>query len=410
MPIQRGFGQPRRAWTRACLVAERIEKDASRGAWLLTSVAAARSVRSRVAVVLPLAPVAAVPVVFLHRMNQLHVAFGPIDVYSSDVAIAIVVGASGLAGVWWGWAPLRPARALWLVAGALLVLFVSSCFWSPADQTRTHLITASKYIEYALLAPALVLLLRRRVDVERLFLVFVGWSAIASAWGLLQFVGLFNEFRGKNPDQREPSFIGIEDLAALSGAVLVIALVGVVLGDRRRRVPVAGISGAVGVAVAASWLAFLRSLSLAAIAIAALGWRSGTRNGRRGLLVAAIVLVVGAGIYGLRADDTSSFLSFLKTGKAGAPVSAGVQTGSQRVLLAYIGLRIWEDHPLLGVGFERSFDHYHSRTWPRPSALEFLRSSKQVRTPSRRPNTSGVFKTSGCSSSRTSAPSASRSP
>ena len=39
-------------------------------------------------------------------------------------------------------------------------------------------------------------------------------------------------------------------------------------------------------------------------------------------------------------------------------MSAGVQTGSQRVLLSYLGLRMWEDHPLLGVGFERSFDHY----------------------------------------------------
>src|SRR5205823_2273354 len=35
-----------------------------------------------------------------------------------------------------------------------------------------------------------------------------------------------------------------------------------------------------------------------------------------------------------------------------------VQTGSQRAMLAYIGLRIWEDHPLFGVGFERSDARY----------------------------------------------------
>ena len=315
------------------------------------------SPNSRAAELLPLTPVAAVPIVFLHRMNQVHVTFGPIDVYSSDVAIAIVVGSAGLAGLWWGWAPLRRGQALWALAAALLSLLVASCFWTPLDQTGTHLITAAKYIEYALLAPAVVLLLRRRVDVDRLFLVFIGWSAVASAWAALQFVGLFNEFRGRNPDQREPSFIGIEELAALSGAVLVISLAGIALGDRRRRVVVAGIAGASGVALAASWLAFA-GLILATVAIAVLAWRSGELNARRGLIAAAIVVIAGAGVYGLRAGDTSSFFSFLKTGKAGAPVSAGVQTGSQRVLLAYIGLRIWEGHPLLGVGFERSFDHY----------------------------------------------------
>ncbi len=306
---------------------------------------------------LPLAPAAAVPVLFLHRMNQLHTSFGAVDVYSSDIAIAVVVAAALLAGLWWGWAPLLRPKTLWSSAGALLALFVVSCFWSPADQTTTHLITAAKYIEYALLAPAVVLLLRRQIDIDRLLLVVIGWSVIASGWAALQFFGLINEFRGKNPDQREPSFIGIEDLAALSGATLVIALAGIALGDRRRRVVVAALAGALGLILAASVLAFA-GLVLAAIVIAAVGWRAGTLGTRSTLAGAAITLIVAAGVYGLRAGDTSSFFSFLRNGKAGAPVSAGVQTGSQRVLLAYIGLRMWEDHPVLGVGFERSFDHY----------------------------------------------------
>ena len=189
-------------------------------------------------------------------MYQAHASVGPIDIYSSDIALAVVVVAAAVVGFRSGWAPLWRPRLLWIAAGALLALFVVSCFWSPPDQTQKHLITAAKYIEYALLAPALVLLLRRRIDVDRLLLVLIGWSVAASGWGVLQFLGLVNEFRGKTPDQREPSFLGIEDLAALSGAVLVIAFVGIALREPRRRVVVAGISGAVGLIVAASVLAF----------------------------------------------------------------------------------------------------------------------------------------------------------
>jgi hypothetical protein len=290
-------------------------------------------------------------------MYQAHVAVGPLDVYSSDVAAGVVVAAAIAAGVLFGWAPLRRPRPLWLAAAALLALFVVSCFWRPFDQTQTHLITAAKYIEYALLAPAVVLLLRRRIDVERVLLVLIGWSAAATVWGGLQFAGLVNEFEGKRPDQREVSFLGIEDFAALSGAALVIAVAAIALGERRRSAVVAAVSGAVGMALAASLLAFA-GLILALLAATAVGLRAGTLTGRRALALGAIALVVGGGVYGLRVGDVTSFFGFLKTGTAGAPTSDGVQTGSQRALLAYLGLRMWEDHPLLGVGFERSFDHY----------------------------------------------------
>ena len=160
--------------------------------------------RSRAAELLPLTPAAAVPLLFLHRKYQAHASLGPVDIFGSDIAIAVVVAAALVIGWQLGWAQLWRPRALWIAAGALLALFVVSCFWSPADQTQTHLITAAKYIEYALLAPALVLLLRRRIDVDRLLFVMIGWSVAASGWGVLQFLGVVNEFRGKNPDQREP--------------------------------------------------------------------------------------------------------------------------------------------------------------------------------------------------------------
>lgn len=313
--------------------------------------------RSRAAELLPLTPAAAVPLLFLHRKYQAHASLGPVDVYGSDVAIAVVLVAALVIGWQLGWAPLRRPRTLWIAAGSLLALFVISCFWRPFDQTETHLITAAKEIEYALLAPALVLLVRRRIDVERFLLVLVGWSAAATGWGALQFLGLVNEFEGKRPDQREVSFLGIEDFAALSGAVLVIAFVGIALGERRRLMVVGGVAGTIGVALAASLLA-LAGVALAAIGIALAARRARTLTLRRALTLGLITAVAAAGVYGLRAGDVTSFFSFLKTGNAGAPVSAGVQTGSQRVMLSYLGLRMWEAHPLLGVGFQRSKDHY----------------------------------------------------
>ena len=312
--------------------------------------------RSRAAELLPLVPAAAIPLLFLHRRYQAQGAVGPIDVFGSDIAVAATVAAALLAGAWWGFAPLRRSRAFWTVAGALLTLIVVSCFWTPLDHTQKHLITAAKIVEYALLAPSLVLLLRRRVDVDRFLLVFVGWSAAASAWGLLQFLGLVNEFEGKRPGQREVSFLGIHDFAGFSAASLAIGFAAIVLADDRRLAKVAAAAGIVGSILAASVFA-LGGIVLAAIVAAIVGRRAGTLTARRAAALGAITLVVAAGVFALRAGDTSHFLSFLGQPTTTAP-SGGVQTGSQRVMLAYIGARIWLDHPLLGAGFERSTDQY----------------------------------------------------
>jgi hypothetical protein len=124
--------------------------------------------RSRAADLLALVPAAAIPLVFLHRRYQAHASIGPVDVFGSDVAVAVTLLAGAVAAWALGWRRLGSARTLWLVAGGLIVLFFASCFWTPLDRTTTHLVTAAKVAEYALLAPAIVLLLRRRAHVDRL--------------------------------------------------------------------------------------------------------------------------------------------------------------------------------------------------------------------------------------------------
>ncbi|HZO97873.1 MAG TPA: O-antigen ligase family protein [Gaiellaceae bacterium] len=313
--------------------------------------------RSRAADLLALVPAAALPLVFLHRRYQAHTAFGPVDVFGSDVAVLVTVLVAAVAGVWFGWRPLRRPLALWCVAGALLALLGLSCLWRPIERPTTHLVTFAKVVEYALLAPALVLLLRRPRQVDRFLVAFVAWSVAASGWGLLQFVGAVGEFEGKRPGQREVSFLGIHDFAAFSGATLAIGLAAVALAERRRLAGAAVGAGAVGAILAASVFA-LAGIVLAAVAALAVGRRVGTLTRARAGAVAAVVAVVAAGTLALRSYDIANFFSFLGIRTTTAAAAEDVQTGSQRAMLAYIGLRIWEDHPLLGVGFERSADRY----------------------------------------------------
>jgi O-antigen ligase/polysaccharide polymerase Wzy-like membrane protein len=313
--------------------------------------------RSRAADLLALVPAAALPLVFLHARYQAHTKVGPLHVYGSDVVIALTLLAAVAAGVLYGWQPLLRPWRLWLAAAALLALFAVSCFWRPLEETTTHLITAAKFAEYALLAPATVLLFRRRAQVERFLVVFVVWSVAASGWGLLQFLGLVNEFEGRRPGQLEPSFLGNVDFAVFSGATLAIGLAGVALGARRWFVPVAVVSGAIGVAIAAQVLTY-GGVVLMAAACVLLGARAKTLNTRRVVVITAVTVAAGAGVLALRSYDTANFLRFLGIKPATANASSTVQTSSQRTMLAYIGFRIWLDHPILGVGFERSSNRY----------------------------------------------------
>ena len=66
-------------------------------------------------------------------------------------------------------------------------------------------------------------------------------------------------------------------------------------------------------------------------------------------------------------------------------------------MLAYIGLRIWEDHPLLGVGFDRSANRYQPYLAARSGS-----SPTSPPRPTRRRATAGACRTSGSSCSPTS--------
>jgi len=62
---------------------------------------------------------------------------------------------------------------------------------------------------------------------------------------------------------------------------------------------------------------------------------------------------VAAGVFTLRAGDFEQFLKFLHV-KSEERTSVGVETYSHHTLLAYIGYRIWRDHPVAGAGWQAS--------------------------------------------------------
>jgi len=216
--------------------------------------------------------------------------------------------------------------------------------------TAENLVTAAKFAEYALLAPAIAVLARRREDLALPIAVLVAWCAAAAIVGLVQFAGA-DILDAWTPGHRQPSFLGHHDFAALAGGVLLLGLVWVVLGcDWRRLRALAVAAGAIGLVLAAA-VASLPGLFLAGLLLGAVGLRERVHVARLGV-AAAVLAAVAIGVLALRGGDVADFLRFAED-EPTQPTQQ-VETYSHRTLLAYIGGRIFLDHPLVGVGWQGS--------------------------------------------------------
>jgi O-antigen ligase len=310
---------------------------------------------------------AAVPFLFLHATYQPTVSLGlgdsSVDVTLADAAIACVLAAAAVRVRRDGWQPLVRGRvvlglaAAFVLAGAVS-LATPSLLGEDYDLT-THAISVAKFAWYATLLPATLLLVRSTLDAVPLLRAVTAWSVAATSWGLLQFLGIVSEFEGKRPGQREPSFVGIHDLAALSGAALVVGAAGIALGDGRptgrRWSLVALASGALGVVLSGAMTAVLGLwLALAAVLLGARAVRA--LRPRAALALAAVVLLVTAGTAVMRADTIERFAEFV--GLRERVADTGVESYAHRTLLAYIGGRIWLDRPVTGVGWQASSEEW----------------------------------------------------
>lgn len=308
----------------------------------------------------------AVPFIFLHPHYQAHASFGQVDVDFSDVAILAVVCAGAWSGLRGGWRPLAAGVWVWLFAVAFLGLLVASVAWAhaadPSYSVSANLVSAAKFVEYAVLAPAVALTLRRPEDRRALYWAVALWAVVVTAIAVLQFVGVLDQFRGNHPVDREPSYLGEHDFAAFSGAALSLAMASLLLGGRRRLALTGGIAGGLGLALAAA-LDALGGVCVSAAALWVLARRRARVAAARTAYLVAVVALVAVATFALRGHAVESFMRFLGVRQSTEATSGHVQTWSQRVLLGYVGVEIWLHHPVAGVGWQESkrphaFDPY----------------------------------------------------
>ena len=308
-----------------------------------------------VAVRLPVAPRAlvvavAIPFLFLHAKYQPSISAGPVDAYLSDFAVLAVVVTAAVAGARERFEPLRAGRWIWAALACFLVWMVLEVAWgrhvAASYDTQAHLVTAAKFAEYALLAPSVVLLLRTRADLLLAAWTLTLWSCFATAVGVAQFFGA-NIFLAGTVGRRQASFLASADFAALSIGTLLIGFV--LLAPRALRWTAIA-SGVIGMIVAGA-MASVLGLATALVALAIL-WR---HEPRRLLVPVVASLVVALGAVAIRGSDLDAFARFLgATPGAQHTREAKVQTYAHRTLLVWLGWRIWQDHPVLGVGWEGS--------------------------------------------------------
>ena len=349
----------------------------------------------------PLVLALALPLVFLHRHYQPSLSIGSVDVYLSDLAVLAVV-ATGALSAPWRLLPRAPVAA-WSALGALVI---AATAWGAlrygSYPTGKHAVTAAKWLEYMLLAPATALIVRARADAVPAALSLVVWSAAASCVGLLQFLDLLGSIDHTHGGGRVPSFLGAHDFAAMSGAAVVLALLVLARGARttiERRVAIsAGVAGGSGMILGGAFDALL-GLVLAAIAICAL---SAGGDRRRIVGIAGIVVALAAGVVGIRSQAVADGLKFVGVKQGNGNASENVQSYRQRTLLAYIGGRIFLGHPLLGVGWQGSSDEYAYQPYVAAAKRRFDQPAGRFR-PRR---TRGASRTPTCSPWRTSASSA----
>jgi O-antigen ligase len=278
---------------------------------------------------------------------------------------------------------LRGSMWLWVGSLALLLYVAAASLYptisDPDYAWKTHLATAVKFAEYFVLAPVTAVLLRDRTSIGRFYAVIAGFTAVAAAIAVLQLCGV-HIFRAWPAGERQPSFTGVANLGTLGAAALALAFLGVLWpGSITRRVTAfLLVSGLVAVVISAEIAAGLGLGGVLLVSLFVVHKRRGLEP-RRVLLVCGVTAICALGLLVMRAGDFSQFARSFGIMKAQKATTENIQTYAQRTLMLYIGLRIFEAHPIFGAGWQ-SVREYHvyspflaaaHRRFPNESAQSF---------------------------------------
>jgi O-antigen ligase len=193
---------------------------------------------------------------------------------------------------------------------------------------------------------------------------------------VIQFFGA-NIFVSGATGGRQLSFLGFHDFASLSAAALILGAATFALPRLsldRRLGWFAAVAGCIGVILSAA-LAAVIGIAIASAVIVLLGLLR-RELVMRGLAIAGVSVAIALlGAVAMRGKDLGQYFGLKKEAHA----STNVESYAHRTVLAYIGYRIWRDHPVAGVGFEASNDPSRymryvpaaKRRYPNEPALAF---------------------------------------
>ena len=308
---------------------------------------------------------AALPFLFLHVHYQPDLGFSAggthVDISLSDLAVLAVAVAGVAAAAASGLGPLRRGLPLWIAAAVLLaIVLISLSYPALRDEPydwHARLVSALKFCEYAALALAVPLLVRGRDAARLAFRALVGWSAVATTVGVLQFIGAVHQMLGHRPAEREPSLLGYHDFAALSGGALAIGMVALAFDEEellgRAWIVLAVAAGGVGTVVSGAMTGVI-GMWLAVVVLALVAHRRGRLTRRSTAVLATVAVVVTLGTAGMRGTALRDFAAFLGIHRNETP--GAVESYAQRTLLSYIGLKIFLTEPVTGIGYQGSND------------------------------------------------------
>ena len=229
----------------------------------------------------------------------------------------------------WPWLALAGATALC----ALVVV-------TGAANGSTAFVASVKFVELAVLGLAAFALLRGSVGVDALVDVLLLFTFAADVVAAVEFV--------TNGGGRQSSFLGEHDFAALATLPLLYGLVLLFEERRGRRAALAVVAGAVGCIFGAA-LASLLGLYLGAAAVIVATALRRRLRARPVALTVLVVAIVTAGTLVLRSGELGFVQSWF--GKPAERPGQYAASWSQRLIYAYVGGRVFLDHPLAGTGW-----------------------------------------------------------